>query len=350
MDRYVGVDSHARSCTLGVVSASGRRLESRVVETNGRSLVEAIRLIPGRVHVCLEEGTQSAWLYELLKPHVAEIVVSMPPKSKGAKDDKRDAWARAQELRVGAVETRVFKAPQHLAALRAAVRAHSFAVADVVRAKNRLKAVFLSRGIVTDAGIYEPEHRERWLKKLSGPYRQLAETLSRQLDLVTPARVDAERWLLSESKSHPIIRKLQTAPGMGPIRTAQVVAIVAVPDRFRTRQQFWSYCGFGIVTRSSADWRPGKGGMERAQNLSTRGLTRKRQPLLKAVFKGAAMTVITQLPDDPLHAHYQRMIEKGIKPALARLTLARRIAATVLSMWKHQEVYDPKRYAPVEQS
>ena len=98
MDRYVGVDSHARSCTLGVVSASGRRLESKVVETNGRALVEAVRLIPGRVHMCLEAGTQSAWLYELLKPHVAEIVVSMPSKSKGAKDDKRDAWARAESF------------------------------------------------------------------------------------------------------------------------------------------------------------------------------------------------------------------------------------------------------------
>jgi hypothetical protein len=68
---------------------------------------------------------------------------------------------------------------------------------------------------------------------------------------------------------------------------------------------------------------------------------------LKAVFKGAAMTVITQLPDDPLHA--QRMIAKGIKPPLARLTVARRIAATVLSMWKNQEVYDSKRHAVVEQ-
>lgn len=351
MDRYVGVDSHARSCTLGVVSASGRRLQSTVVETNGQALVEAVRLIPGRVHLCLEEGTQSAWLYELLKPHVAEIVVSMPPKSKGAKDDKRDAWARAEELRVGAVETRVYKAPQHLAGLRAAVRAYGFAVTDVVRAKNRLKAVFLGRGISTDASVYDAEQRERWLTKLSGPHRQLAEMLSLQLDRVVPVRAEAERWLLTESKSHPIIRKLSTAPGMGPIRTPQVVAIVATPERFRTRQQFWSYSGLGIVTRSSSDWRPGsKGGMERAQNLSTRGLTRKRHPLLKAVFKGAAMTVITQLPDDPLHAHYQRMVEKGIKPTLARLTLARRIAATVLSMWKHQEVYDPKRHAPVEQS
>jgi len=296
------------------------------------------------VHVCLEEGTQSAWLYELLKPHVAEIVVSMPAKKRGAKDDQRDAWARAEELRVGGVETRVYKAPQHLGALRAAVRAHRFAVTDVVRAKNRLKSVFLGRGISTDATVYDPEERERWLKELSGPHRQLALMLSRQLDLVVPMAEEAERWLLTESKAHPIIRKLSTAPGMGPIRSAQVVAIVATPERFRRRQQFWSYCGLGVVTRSSSDWKPGKKGLERVQNLSTRGLTRKRQPLLNAVFKGAAVTVISQLPEDPLHAHYQRMIEKGIKPPLARLTIARRIAATVLSMWKHQEVYDPKRH------
>ena len=63
MERYVGLDSHARSCTLGVMSASGQRLKSLVVETNGRALIEAVRGIPGRVHLCLEEGTQSAWLY-----------------------------------------------------------------------------------------------------------------------------------------------------------------------------------------------------------------------------------------------------------------------------------------------
>jgi predicted metal-dependent HD superfamily phosphohydrolase len=76
-------------------------------------------------------------------------------------------------------------------------------------------------------------------------------------------------------------------------------------------------------------------------------LTRKRQPVLKSIFKGAATTVIAQLPDDPLHAHYQRMLDSGIKPNLAKLTVARRIAAIVLAMWKHKEVYDPKRHAVV---
>jgi hypothetical protein len=73
MDRYVGLDPHATSCTLGVVGPSGKRLKSMVEETNGAALVEAVRGIPGRVHLCVEEGTQSAWLHELLSPHVEEL-------------------------------------------------------------------------------------------------------------------------------------------------------------------------------------------------------------------------------------------------------------------------------------
>jgi transposase len=344
MDRYIGIDAHAQSCTLAVVSGAGKRLKSLVVETNGRALLEAIRSIPGRLHVCLEECTQSAWLYELLAPQVTELVVAVPQEKRGVKDDARDAWARAEELRVGAIRTRVYKAPQHLAALRNAVRAHAMAVGDVVRAKNRLKAVLRSRGVPCERSVYDAGGRVKCLKRLSGSHRQLADWLGRELDELEVLRQEAEEWLLGEAKRHPIIRKLRTAPGMGPLRTAQVVAITANPQRFRTRRQYWSYCGLSIVTRSSSDWVREDGRWVRARTCLTRGLTRKRHPLLKAVFKGAAMTVIMQMPGHPLHENYQRMLRDGIKPNLAALTLARRIAGIVLSMWKHKEAYDPERY------
>jgi transposase len=339
------LDVHKQSCTLGVVSASGKRLKSLVVETNGRALVEAIRGIPGELHVCLEEGTQSAWVYELLEPWVKEIVVAVPGESRGSKDDARDAWARGEELRVGAIQTRVYKARQHLAALRNAVRAYGMAVGDVVRAKNRLKAVLRSRGVLAESSVYDPEERSKWLTQLSGSHRQLGEWLGKELDGLEVLRQEAEAWLLKEAKTHPIVRKLATAPGMGPIRTAQVVAITANPHRFRTRRQYWSYSGLSIVTRSSSDWVRDNGQWVRARVSQTRGLTRKRQPLLKAVFKGAATTVVGRMTEHPLHQNYQRMLRDGIKPNMAMLTLARQIAAIVLSMWKHEEVYDPKRQA-----
>lgn len=347
MRRFVGLDVHLRSTTIAVVAANGKRIKTFVVETNGQALVEAIRLIPGELHICLEEGTQSAWLVELLRPFAEEVVVSLPDRIRGAKSDRRDAWKLAEELRTDAVRVSVYKAPAHLAALQCAVRGDLMTAQDLVRVRNRLKAVFRSRGIPTDASVYNPDLRPKWIAQLPRAQQQLAQLLGRELDILEPLREQAQQWLFAEAKTHPIVKILSTAPGLGRTRTAQVVAVVATPHRFRTRRQFWSYCGLGVITRSSADWRHRNGAWAHAPMQQTRGLNRRRNALLKAVFKGAATTVIRQLPEDPLHAHYLRMLDSGIKPPLAKLTLARRISATVLSMWKHEEVYDPKRHAVV---
>ena len=76
MERYIGLDAHASSCTLGIVGPSGKRLGSQVVETNARALIEVLRGIPRNRHLCLEEGTLSGWLYEVLEPHVEELTVA----------------------------------------------------------------------------------------------------------------------------------------------------------------------------------------------------------------------------------------------------------------------------------
>jgi transposase len=115
--------------------------------------------------------------------------------------------------------------------------------------------------------------------------------------------------------------------------------------RFRTKRQFWSYCGLGIVMRSSSDWvRKPDGGWTRAEVQQTRGLNKSHNHTLKTLFKGAATTVITQLETDPLHQDYQRLITAGTKPNLAKLTIARKLAAIALSMWKSKEKYDPTKH------
>ncbi len=88
MERYIGMDVHAASCTLAVISEKGRKLRDFPAETNGQALVEAVRMIPGHKHLVFEEGLQSAWLYETLSPHVDEIVVTGITQSRGHKSDK----------------------------------------------------------------------------------------------------------------------------------------------------------------------------------------------------------------------------------------------------------------------
>jgi len=55
---------------------------------------------------------------------------------------------------------------------------------------------------------------------------------------------------------------------------------------------------------------------------------------LKEVFKGAAHLLATRMTGHPLRAEYQRLLERGLKPNLAKVTMVRRISAAVLAMWK----------------
>lgn len=119
--------------------------------------------------------------------------------------------------------------------------------------------------------------------------------------------------------------------------------IVVTPHRFRTKRQFWSYRGFGIVTRSSADWVRERDQWVRARVAQTRGLNFNHNRLLKALFKGAATTVIAHAGPNPLRADYDRLCNNGTKPNLAKVTVARKIAAIVLAMWKTEERYEPGR-------
>jgi hypothetical protein len=58
--------------------------------------------------------------------------------------------------------------------------------------------------------------------------------------------------------------------------------------------------------RSSSDWVRDKNGQwQRTQVQQTRGLNLTHNHHLKAIFKGAATTVIAQHPDEPLNAAYR---------------------------------------------
>jgi transposase len=345
MDRYIGMDVHMTSCTIAVVGPSGRRLGSQVVETNGQAVVEAIRAIPQPRHLCMEEGTQSAWLYEVLSPHVQELVVAGITESRGPKSDTRDAFGLAEALRLGAITTPVFKAPSRFALLRELGRTYSMLARDVVRTQNRLKTLYRSRHVaVPGKGVYRPTGRDEFLMKLPAPARSAATLLYAELDALREVKREAHKQLVAESHRHPISHVLEACPGLGEIRVAPMTPVVISPERFRTSRQFWSYCGLGIVMRSSSDWVRDDGRWVRSQVAKTRGLNRRHNATLKVIFKDAAMTVVMSNPDEPLHKDYDRLLAQGTKPNLAKLTLARKIAATALVMWKRQEVYDPTRY------
>ena len=68
------------------------------------------------------------------------------------------------------------------------------------------------------------------------------------------------------------------------------------------------------------------------------GLNKDHNHDLKALFKAAATRASVQ--PGPFQEFYQRSLAKGIKPTMVRLTLARKIAAITLTLWKKGEDFD----------
>jgi transposase len=127
-------------------------------------------------------------------------------------------------------------------------------------------------------------------------------------------------------------------PTLGIIRTAQLISSVVTPHRFRSKRQFWSYCGLAVVTKSSADYTVSTAGIGRTKRAATtRGLAQSHNRTLKYVFKSAALTASRC---GPFKSWYVELVERGLRPELARVTVARKIAAITLAVWKSGEAFD----------
>src|SRR3979411_2011445 len=206
---------------------------------------------------------------------------------------------------------------------------------------NRIKALYRSWAIpCAGATVYAPRHRAEWLAKLVEPgVRVRAQRLYQQLDGLQPVRLQARRELLLESHKHPAVRLLRQIPAIGPIRSALLVALLQTPHRFRTKRQLWAYSGFALETRDSGEYRMVRGKLRRnRERLTVLGLNDNHNHDLKNLFKGAAISASTR--PGPLYDFYVGLLAKGMRPTMARLTLARKIATITLTMWKKGVGFD----------
>jgi transposase len=95
--------------------------------------------------------------------------------------------------------------------------------------------------------------------------------------------------MLAESRKHPAREFLEQIPRLGPIRVALLIALLQTPHRFRTKRQLWNYCGLGLRTRSSGEYRYTGGQLQHARKPpALRGLNVNHNHELKNLFKSAA--------------------------------------------------------------
>lgn len=343
--KYVALDVHQATTVASVREVSGRVIARTILPTEEPALVEFVRGMRGAVHVAFEEGTQAQWLHEVLAPVVDRVVVCDrrgQPRA-GNKGDQGDADALSELLRRGGLKP-VYHGSAQRATLKELTRAYQNLVEDSTRVMLRLKALFRARGIPTPGtAVYQPRHRERWLARLPDDgARFRAQALYAELAVLQDLRPRAKVAMVREARQDPAWRVLRTIPFLGPVRVASLLATMQTPWRFRTKRNLWAYAGLAVVTRSTADYTLVAGQpVRRRRAPMTRGLNRNHNRVLKDLFKGAA-TAATARPG-PLQDWYHRMVARGMREELARVTLTRKLAALTLRLWKKGERYDPTK-------
>ena len=216
--KYIGMDIHKETTSIAVMNAAGKVVMECVIETKANTVLQFIHGLRGDLHVTFEEGTWAAWLYDLLKPHVTEVLVCDPRKNallkQGSKSDKIDARKLAELLRLNHLKP-VYHGEHGVRTLKELARSHLTITQDLTRVRNRLKALYRSWAIpCSGTQVYAPRHRSEWLGKITeAGVRRRAEHFYQQFDALRPLRQEVRRDLLTESQKHKAWKLLRQIPG-----------------------------------------------------------------------------------------------------------------------------------------
>jgi transposase len=342
--KYIGLDVHKEAISIAVLNDAGKLVMESIIETKAATLVQFLQGLRGELHVTLEEGTWAAWLYDVLSPRVHQIVVCNPRRNallkEGSKSDKVDARKLAELQRAGMLRP-VYHGENGLRTLREMARSYQVISKDLKRVMNRLKALYRSWGIpCAGMQVYAPRYREQWLSKIGhAGVRRRAELFYQHLDGLQVLRRQVRGEFLTESRKHGAVKVLRQIPYLGPIRAALLLALMQTPHRFRSKRQLWKYSGLGVETHDSAQHRFVDGQLQRSKRpQNVRGLNQDHNHEMKEIFKSTATSATGRA--GPFHDFYEGLLAKGMKPELARLTLARKIAAITLTLWKKGGRFD----------
>jgi hypothetical protein len=93
--KYIGLDVHQATISVSVLDCDGELVMEAILETKAETIPQFMRGLRGSLHVTFEEGTCAAWLHELLKPDVTQVLVCDPRTNNlgkvANKNDRNDA-------------------------------------------------------------------------------------------------------------------------------------------------------------------------------------------------------------------------------------------------------------------
>src|SRR5439155_5295821 len=144
--KYIGMDVHKEAISIALMNGAGKLLMESIIETKAGTILQFFAGLRGDLRVTFEEGTWAAWLYDLMKPHVTEVLVCNTRKNTskgGSKSDRIDARKLSELLYMNNIKS-VYHGEHGLRTLKELARSYLTISKDLTRVMNRLKALYRS--------------------------------------------------------------------------------------------------------------------------------------------------------------------------------------------------------------
>jgi len=335
---HIGIDLGRKNSQICILTQGGELIE-RGVRTERERFAATLKNHRG-ARVLLEAGTESEWVARCLEDLGHEVIVADPNYApmyarlqRKVKTNRRDARALAEACRLGA-----YRPAHRTSEEQRRVRARIAVREALVRTRSRY--VVLIGSLLRQEGLSLPVGgTPTFLARLQTvtlpePLQQAIAPMLPVIQALQAQIREADRQLETLSCTDPRVRRLRSAPGIGPVTAATFVATVDRADRFAGPHQLEAY--LGLVPRENST-----GEQHNRGPITKAGNTRLRWLLIEA-----AWTILNHPKQDtaPLRAWTLRIATRRGRPR-AVVALARRLAGILFAMMRDETLYDPNRLA-----
>ena len=329
---YGAIDLHKRDTLIRLGTADGAVTFERRVPTTRAALTDAFR---GRPHarVLIESSTESEWVAQTIEACGHEVVVGAPGyalmygyRNPHIKTDKRDVVALTEACRLG-IYRRAHRVSAAQRAMRRALKVRELLVRQRTALINLLRAELRQDGIRLRSCAAENVVRQ--YRTLALPIElaaALAPIIAAHEDL-NDAIAASTTALTAAAQADPIVRRLQTAPGVGPITALTFRAVLDDVGRFDDARSVAAYLGL-VPKEDSSGARQRKGAITKAGPSGLRSL----------LIQASWVVWRQRKTGGALHAWVERLAARRGK-RVAVVALARRLGRILYAMWRDEKDY-----------
>ena len=205
VNHYIGLDVHKKSVSYCVKAADGRIVEEGKLRATRQALHEWAQQRAEPWRGAMEATLFSAWIYDILKPHAAELQMGHPAMMKaiGAskkKNDKLDARTIADLVRCHLLPA-CYVAPVEIRELRRMLRYRNTVVQQAVRMKNKISGLLMEVGAPYNK---QQLHGQKYFNELLDQLEQVPESVK---DLLRLSRGALETFEITQQQLLARLRK-----------------------------------------------------------------------------------------------------------------------------------------------